>query len=277
MPYEQKVLKYKHQIVFEKLKMPYFKRQPKLYHQNEACFMFIHKGEFSVRTPDQFISFKQGKGMLAKCFDYFFETSEEQRRSSENLEVLGVILFPSIVEELFQYELTISAAKISNINQIQVDHLLDNFKESINILLDNPEIADEAMIKAKLKEFILLICKSQNALSQFEFLSALFEKNSTEFSKTIHNNLYSSMSLDEYAFLCGMSLSTFKRKFKEVFNESPKRYILKMKLQKATTLLKSNTERISEIAYNCGFESISSFNRAFKSHFGKSPSDFRMN
>lgn len=97
---EQKTLKYKGQIVFEKIEMSNFKGIPKLFQNNEACFMFINKGKFSVRTLDEFISFSKGKGLLAKCFDYFFETSKAQREVSNSIEVVGVLLYPSIVEKL---------------------------------------------------------------------------------------------------------------------------------------------------------------------------------
>ena len=274
---EQKVLKYKGQIVFEKLTMPYFQRIPKLFQKNEACFMFVHKGEFSVRTPDEFITFKNGKGLLAKCFNYFFETNKTQRASSDSLEVLGVLLYPSIVEELFQFDVSYSTHTVDyNVKQIQIDGLLSNFKESINILLDNPELADEATIKTKLKEFILLISKTQNAPSHLDFLSAMFKTNATEFKTTVNNNLYSSLSIEEFAQLCGMSVSSFKRKFKEIYKASPKKYLTKMKLLKASEMLSSNDFRISDIAYDCGYESISTFNRAFKTYFGKSPSDYRL-
>lgn len=60
--------------------MAHFHRIPKFFQENEACFMFINEGEFSVRTPDKFISLNKGKGLLAKCFDYFFETTEKQKK-----------------------------------------------------------------------------------------------------------------------------------------------------------------------------------------------------
>lgn len=274
---EQKVLKYKNQIVFEKIRMSYFKRIPKLFQENEACFMFINKGEFSVRTPDQFISFDKTRGLLAKCFNYFFESTAKQRNSSDAIEIIGVLLYPSIVEELFQFDITKSTYTVDyNIAQIQVDGLLSNFKESINILLDNPELADETLIKTKLKEFVLLVSKTQNIPSQLDFLSGIFKSKNCEFSKTIANNMYADLSIDELAHLCSMSVSSFKRKFKEVFKESPKKYISKMKLEKARKLLASKEDRISDIAYDCGFESISTFNRSFKAYFGKSPTEYRL-
>lgn len=275
---DQKRLKYKDQIVFERIRMSHFKRIPKLYQDNEACFMFVNKGEFSVRTPDEFISFNKDKGLLAKCFDYFFETSKQQRERNDSIEVVGVLLYPSIVEELFQFDVTHSTHTVDyNITQVQIDGLLNNFKDSINMLLDNPELADETLIKTKLKEFVLLVSKTQNAPSQLDFLSAMFKKDHSKFKKTILNNLYSNLSIDEFAYLSGMSLSTFKRMFKKVFKDSPKKYIAKMKLEKASKLLASKEHRISDIAYDCGFETISTFNRAFKTYFGKSPTEYRLN
>jgi AraC-like DNA-binding protein len=145
------------------------------------------------------------------------------------------------------------------------------------MLLDNPELADETLIKTKLKEFVLLVSKTQNAPSQLDFLSAMFKKDHSEFKKTILNNLYSNLSINEFAYLCGMSLSTFKRMFKKVFKDSPKKYIAKMKLEKASKLLASKELRISDIVYDCGFETISTFNRSFKTYFGKSPTEYRLN
>ena len=277
MNYEQKTISYKGKIVFEKIYMPYFKRIPKLFLSNEACFMFINKGEFSVRTPDQYISLEKGKGLLAKCFDYFFETNKHQRQVDKNIEVIGVLLHQDIVEELFQFDVQLHSHKVDyNVTKVPINGMLNNFKESINILIDNPDLADEAMVKNKLKEFILLISKTQNAPSELDFLSAMFKINSTEFRETINNNLYSNLSITEFASLCGMSISSFKRKFKETYNETPKKYILKMKLLKATQLLGLKDQRISDIAYDCGFETISTFNRAFRTLYGKSPSEFRM-
>jgi len=277
MSHGKKVLTYKNKIVFEKVQIPYFKRMPKISHDDEACFMFINEGEFSVRTPSEFISYNKEKGLLAKCIDFFFETTHIQRTTSEYVEVIGVLLHPTILEELFQFDIKKSNHKVDyNVIQIHVNELMTNFKESLNILLDNPELADEDLIKTKLKEFVLLMCKTQNAPTQLDFLSAMFKRDTSEFSTIINSNLYSNLSIDEFSHLCGMSSSSFKRKFKNVFQQSPKRYMLKMKLEKACKALESSQDRISDIAYNCGFETISTFNRSFKKQFGKSPTEYRL-
>jgi len=277
MNYEEKYLKYKGRIVFGKQSMPYFDRMPKTYFEDEACFVFVNEGEVSVRSQNDYMNLNRKQAILAKCLNYFFETDKRKRGSGDGVEVIAVILYPSLVEEIFEFELSQSAYNLDyNIKQIEVDRLLTNFKESINILLDNPELADEGIIRTKLKEFILLVSKSQDAPSQLDFLAALFKPLNIEFKSTIQHNIYSSLSLDELAALCHLSTSSFKRRFREVYHTSPAKYISQKKVEKAAALLKKEGSRISDIAYDVGFESLATFHRNFTAVYGKSPSEYRL-
>ena len=271
-----KRIKYKGKVVFHKMKVTSPKRDLKPFQNNEACFMFVDDGEFSVRTPDQFISFSKKKGLLAKCHNFFIETTEKQRNLSREMEFTGVFLFPEQVEDIMDINLSNSNHNVKyNIKKIDLDALFTSYKNSINLLLDTPEIADEEMIKLKLKELIILISKSQN-LSVLDFLGSMFSLNHTEFKSTIKNNIYSNLSVEDFAKLCNMSHSSFKRKFSKIYSESPKKYINRKKIEKATQLLSNTDLLISEIAYDCNFDTISSFNRSFKLHFKKSPTEFRL-
>ena len=273
----EKHLKYKDRIVFGKQSMPYFDRIPKEYFEDEACFVFVNEGEVAVRAQNDYLYLDNSSAVLAKCLNYFFESRNNQTRESSKIEMIAVILYPGVVEEIFEYDLSRSSYILNyNIKKIEVNRLLMNFKESINILLDNPELADENIIKTKLKEFVLLMTKSQGAPSQLDFLAGLFKPLDIEFKSTIHHNLYSNLSIDELARLCHLSISSFKRKFQETFQTSPKKYISQKKLEKAASLLKNESLRISDIAYEVGFDSLATFNRNFTSTYGKSPSEYRL-
>ena len=277
MKYVEKTLKYKGQVVFGKQSMPYFDRMPKTYFEDEACFVFVNEGEVSVRSQNDYMNLDSKHAILAKCLNYFFETDEKQKESSEGVEVIAVILYPSLVEEIFEFDLSQSTYTLDyNIKQVEVDRLLANFKESINILLDNPELADEGIIRTKLKEFVLLVSKSQQAPSQLDFLAALFKPLNIEFKSTIQHNTYSNLSLDELARLCHLSTSSFKRKFRDLYDASPKKYIAQKKVEKAASLLKAEGSRVSDIAYDVGFDSLATFHRNFNSVYGKSPSEYRL-
>jgi len=76
---EYKKIEYKGKVVFHKMMVTSSKRDLKPFQDNEACFMFVNKGEFSVRNPDQFITFKEDQGLMAKCFNFFFETTNANK------------------------------------------------------------------------------------------------------------------------------------------------------------------------------------------------------
>ena len=86
--------------------------------------------------------------ILAKCLNYYFETDEDQKQACEGIEVIAVILYPALVEELFEFDLSKSDFSMDyNIKKVEIDRLLANYRESISILLDHPDLADESIIK----------------------------------------------------------------------------------------------------------------------------------
>jgi xylan 1,4-beta-xylosidase len=52
-------------------------------------------------------------------------------------------------------------------------------------------------------------------------------------------------------------------------------YLTNLRLDKAVFSLLTNEKAICKIAYECGFASIKSFNRAFKNAYGISPREYR--
>jgi len=273
---EYKALKYKGKVVFHKMIVTSPKRDLKPFQNNEACFMFVKQGSFSVRTPDQFVPFKENEGLLAKCFNFFIETNKEQREQESIMDFVGVFLFPSHVENLLNLDLSESNKSINyNIKNLNVTLLFKSFRESVEVLIDNPHLADEQIIETKIKEFVLLASKSQNMLP-VDFLASMFKVNETKFELIIQNNLFSNLTVKQFGQLCAMSISSFKRKFKEVYLISPKKYIANKKLEKAQDLLTNSSKRIADIAFICGYDTISTFNRAFKAKTKVSPTQFRL-
>jgi len=52
-------------------------------------------------------------------------------------------------------------------------------------------------------------------------------------------------------------------------------YVSRVRIEKARALLLNPNLRISEIAYEVGFQSLTHFNRVFKKLLGQSPTEFR--
>lgn len=278
MTIRQDEIKYEGKVVFERLEIAKnFKRAPKLFYEDEACFLFLSKGTFNFRTPDQVLSFSEGDGMLAKCGNYFIEgTTHNEKLPPETVTVVGAFFYPLIVKKFFESDLSLEAfTHPITVSKVHIDTLLRHFVENLNYLLDNPSVVDDNIIINKQKELLILLSKSENSTSIMAFINSLFSPFEYNFKDVIEKNIYSDLTIQELAYLCNMSEATFKRRFTTTYNQSPAKYIQLKKLSRAQQLLKTPNP-IADIAYDCGFSSPSSFNKAFKKSFGLTPSDYRM-
>lgn len=83
------------------------------------------------------------------------------------------------------------------------------------------------------------------------------------------------LSLATVAKIVNMSASYFSEKFKEATGVNFVDFVGRTRIEKARNLLANPSLRISEIAYEVGFQSLSQFNRAFRRITGKAPSEYR--
>lgn len=276
---EYKTIQFQGKIVFARAIMSDFRRIPKYFAADEACFMFLSKGSFHLRTPDKIVAFQEGDGMLAKCGNYFVERPALPNSGVEPvLDVIAAYFHPAIVKQFFPGELSLANFKPDfDASKLPMNGMLKTYMDSIHFLLENPPACTDELIGLKLKELLLLLAKSDKAPSVHQFIASLFKPYEYDFRETILRNSTANLSLGELAVLCNMSLATFKRRFKAVFQESPAQYLSGEKLKKAAQLLTENDEaRISDIVYDCGFETVTHFNKAFKKHFGQTPGAYRL-
>lgn len=81
------------------------------------------------------------------------------------------------------------------------------------------------------------------------------------------------ISLEMLSKIASMSLSKFKRLFKQIFGITPYQYHLANKMEKSMEVLKEKSYSISEIGFLMGYTNLSQFSKAFKNHFGILPSE----
>lgn len=93
--------------------------------------------------------------------------------------------------------------------------------------------------------------------------------------KYLEDNYKNQISLQQAADICNLSVYHFSRLFSNTIGQTFTKYINTLRINAAEELLTNDTLSISFIALDCGFESIRSFNRVFKSIKGVTPSEFR--
>jgi len=83
------------------------------------------------------------------------------------------------------------------------------------------------------------------------------------------------LSLADVARAAGASVFHFCKVFHKATSLTFTDYLARVRLEDARTQLLNPNRRISEIAYDVGFQSLTQFNRTFKRVFGQSPTEFR--
>ncbi|WP_067215716.1 AraC family transcriptional regulator [Marinomonas gallaica] len=92
----------------------------------------------------------------------------------------------------------------------------------------------------------------------------------------IHQDISQALSAKTLADIAAYSEQHFHRVFKRVVGESVHSYIRRTRMEYAANqLMFASKSSILDIANRCGFQSVSSFNKAFKATFQMSPSAWR--
>lgn len=91
----------------------------------------------------------------------------------------------------------------------------------------------------------------------------------------IMNNFHRDITLDEVSDIALMNKSAFCRYFKKATKKSFSQYLNEIRIGYACRLLQENEGiAISEIAFECGYNNLSNFNRQFKIITGYNPTTY---
>ena len=91
----------------------------------------------------------------------------------------------------------------------------------------------------------------------------------------IHSHLTSALTLDEIAAHVGMSPCHFCKVFKRATRLTFTDYVNRARVENAKQLLLKPQRRVTEVAYDVGFQSLSQFNRCFRRVTAESPTEYR--
>jgi AraC-like DNA-binding protein len=155
------------------------------------------------------------------------------------------------------------------------DEFIDGYLASLKLIHTKRFSCEKRFLALKFEELMLYLFE----MYPTEILS--FQTSHKEIDsdigirEAVEENVTNNLRLEELAFLCNVSVSTFKRKFIRLYKEAPTQYFLKERLKRAKALLIQN-ENPSEVYYKVGYQNHSSFSQSFKQMYGLSPKDFKL-
>ncbi len=154
------------------------------------------------------------------------------------------------------------------------DDFISHFIQSLLLILRKNIRLSESMRRVKLQELLLYLL--ENHSERFLSFKPALKLTDVELRirKVVEINEENNLSLEELSFLCNVSVSTFKRQFKKIFNSAPSKWLHEKKMTAAGRMLVERNKKPSEIWHKLGFETHAGFTKSFKKHFGCSPKDY---
>lgn len=102
-----------------------------------------------------------------------------------------------------------------------------------------------------------------------------YSKHISDVKAYIRRNTGDSLNREVLADVAGFSVPHFHRIFTAHVGENISDYVRRVRMERAGRKLRMGAVDITEVAHAAGYATHAAFSRAFKQHFGLSPSEFR--
>ena len=222
-------------------------------------------GEWTLR-PGQTLYLKKGAEIINQYFD-------------DEYCMLGFFLSDELIretmEEMKDMSLVREAHNGDDFTATLVEHsdYLEGYFHSMLTYFRGTNRPPDHILVLKLKELLINLVSSDPRLAGYFNNLARTERPSLK--DIMEKNFCFNLRLEDYAELCHRSLSAFKRDFQKVYNETPGRWIMKRRVERAASILANSRQSVTQVAFETGFEDLSHFSRVFKQNVGKNPTEYK--
>lgn len=159
--------------------------------------------------------------------------------------------------------------------RIHKDELLESYYQSVRSYLSFSERPNERLLILKFEELLLSLFSNKKHQELTDYFISLCQNQQYQMSRVMEENFGYDLKLEDYALLCHMSLSTFKKAFKQYYNTTPAAWLLQRRLDLARHKVRTSDLNINQISFECGFEDTSHFIRVFKQKNKLTPLQYR--
>lgn len=206
-------------------------------HETIVCFAGFCEAAVPIRVGNELIGFLQTGGVLLKK-----PAASDFSRISKQLVAWGFKANLAKIEDAYFHSLTLTQAQFQSMVR-----LVTIFAQHLSI------ISNQVLVQQDHAE----------------------PPNITRAKQYIHDNQANDLSLGEVARAVNTSTFYFCKMFKKATGINFTDYLSRVRIEKAKNLLINPNLRVSEIAYEVGFQSLTHFNRVFRRMVGQSPTDYR--
>lgn len=140
--------------------------------------------------------------------------------------------------------------------QLGVEPTVNLFAQSLIQIYQTQTIRDKNFLNLKILELFHLLNHLVPEKEFTEFLFQLTLPKKRNIKTFVEHNFDKPLNIEDYAYLTGRSVSTFRRDFKAQFKTTPKKWLKEKRIEKAVHLLHNQEISVTQLAYEVGYENI---------------------
>ncbi|CAI9683499.1 helix-turn-helix domain-containing protein [Elizabethkingia anophelis] len=236
---------------------------------NQNAFSFLIDGSKEVVFDNSSLSIDNSKFILMRSGHCLMTERLSDLKNYRSV----LFFFSDIALSKFIRSIELNKAepsKHSSVHAFEYNEFITRFISSLSDISKLSDKVRNKLLEFKFQEIMLYLTE----LHGTDFIQSLIVNSNDatrKFIHTIESNQLNKLSLKELAFLCNMSISTFKREFEKHYTESPVKWFQNKRLEYARHLLNNTKKSPSEIYFEVGYENLSSFIQAYKLKYGTTP------
>ena len=259
-------------------------KKPAYWHYHpELEIIYIINGSGSCQVGDYLGNFKPGDFFI---FGNNLPHDLHVEGSIKQAELLLIQIKPELLESNHHFEELAEVLKIINLSNRGI--YIENFySESLTHFLENIDMNPLNKLLTLLELFKNI--SQDHWMQRIERLSSIKYSRNPSFSKNDHlahdrlntvikyiqENYQNSINLEDMANQTFMVPAAFSRWFKQTMNIGFNEYLNKYRVEEACRQMISTQKTLTMISEDCGFDSHSTFNRAFLKAKNISPGKYR--
>ena len=248
---------------------------------SQVEFLYVEKGEITCCVNTSSILLKEHEGI--------FINSKESHSILRNVGagLIKTILLPAVfgTDNYFYKECIKPIA-----HQEQYQYILltseKDWQKDILSEMEKLRCYCEKNIEKKMSSIIFSVCRIWEKLANFRQEIPVTDPSQVrspsqirlqQMLAFIRRHYSEPITLGDIAGAANISQSEAARCFKKNLDVTPFNYLILYRLEVAKAMLQSSETSITEIAMQCGFESVSYFDRVFRKYYWLTPKEFRGN
>lgn len=257
-------------LLFVEFKCPYDDSKSGVW-WHENYFSYIIAGQSLLKTPQSEYVLQPGSCVFARKGSVLTMSQTHE----DFCELLIFVTDDFIKNVIRKYRIHLQGGTLKNLPDtiipLEINDAIAQYFQSLLSYFSMPDPPPVNLLKLKFEELIVHVSSSKHQESLQCYFHELCTQAKPSIKDIMNTNFSSHLSLEEFARLCGRSLSGFKRAFTGIFHTTPGKWLLEKRLEYSRYLLDTTDLTVDEVCFESGFENRSHFIKVFRTRFGLTP------